>query len=105
MSNNDQVKRKILNALSDLDYTQRHNDHMTLDQSAAVDDAIARLESEYIALAGRAPDGAYDAVNSSLNSAQTSLTKIRDERVELATQYVSAAKILGSVSRILALIP
>ncbi len=105
MSNNDQVKRKILNALSDLYYIQRHNDHMTSDQSKAVEDAIATLEREYIALGGRAPEGAYDAINGRLKTAKTSLTKIKEERAELATQFTSAAKILGSVSRILALLP
>ncbi|SLN62314.1 hypothetical protein [Pseudooctadecabacter jejudonensis] len=104
MADNQSVKRKILNALSDLYFIQRHNDDLTTAQKDAIATSITALEAEYIALGGRAPDGAYDAIGGHLSGASASLAKIKAEREELATTYASAAKILGSVSRILALL-
>lgn len=104
MTNNQLAKRRILNALADLYFIQRHNEQLTVEQRTAMDHAIAVLEGEYISLGGRAPDGAYEVVKGNLKDASKSLKTIKAERDELATRYASAAKILGSISRILLLI-
>ncbi|ABD56449.1 hypothetical protein [Jannaschia sp. CCS1] len=100
-----QVQRSISNALGDLYRIERHSVQMTPAQKRAVQDTIRALEDEYIALRGSPEIQSYAAITQRINTARTDLIRIKDERKQLENLFASAAKILGSTTRLLALLP
>lgn len=98
------AKNRIINALGDLYRVERHSSSMSAAQKRSVKDAIVALEAEYTALLPSLDTVDYADVAEHLNTAKGDLEAIRDERVALANAFVSATKILGSISQILKLI-
>lgn len=99
-----QVRRGITNALSDLYRIDRHSTGMTPTQKNAVKDAIRALEDEYIELRASPELQTYSAITAGIKAAMEDLTLIKNERDALRNAFTSAAKILGSITRLLALL-
>ena len=100
---NKKAKDRIINALGDLYRVERHSVSMTPAQKSAVRDAISALEAEYMAILTASGPASYQKVTNAFKNAKSKLDKIVAERNAIANSFVSATKILGSLTQVLKL--
>jgi predicted sugar kinase len=100
---NKKAKDRIINALGDLYRVERHSSGISGTQRMAVEDAIAALEAEYIAILTSSGPATYAKMTNAFRQSRSNLEEIVKERTDLASSFVSTAKILGSLTQVLKL--
>jgi hydrogenase maturation factor len=100
---NKKAKDRIINALGDLYRVERHTTGMSSTHESAVKDAISALEAEYLAILTASGPVSYLKVTNEFKSAKSELDTIVAERTAIANSFVTAAKILGSITQVLKL--
>lgn len=96
---------KVTNALRDLILLKHNGIPKTDAQMRAIDDAIDRLQDEFLRLQGMQPTARYSDIVANLTRAKSELGEIVRERRKIAGGLVTARKLLGSIRPVLALIP
>jgi len=97
------AKDRIINTLGDLYRVQRHTQGLSATEKASVEASIDGLEQEYLALLGFNEGTTYASVTQAFKDAETNLQEVKDERIRMANYFVSASKLLGSITQVLKL--
>jgi hypothetical protein len=101
-TNNATAAQKIHDAIITL--LLAYDGNKSAAEKSRIKKAANALKAEYDALKGRTPSKTYAEVTGKLSSARNRLLAIKNDRDKLATDFVSAGKILNSITGVLGLI-